>query len=204
MTTPLQVPTLEGRRVRLEPLSVAHVDDLIAGAREDRRTYEFTPVPADAGSMSTYVDGLLVDHAEGLIVPFAQVDVESGRTVGVTRFMTLRCRAGSELPYAVEVGGTWLAASAQRSAINTEAKFLLLSHAFEKWGVTRVDFKSDARNERSRAAILRIGATFEGVLRHWQPSLALGEHDLYRDSAMYSILDEEWPLVRARLQLKLA
>jgi RimJ/RimL family protein N-acetyltransferase len=113
--------------------------------------------------------------------------------------MTLRRRSEGELPYAVEIGGTWLAATAQRTGINSEAKFLLLRHAFETWGVARVDLKTDARNERSRAAILRLGATFEGVLRSWQPSLVQGEQDRYRNSAMFSITREEWPQVREHL-----
>jgi RimJ/RimL family protein N-acetyltransferase len=176
---------------------------LASAAGEDRQTYRFTPVQKDLASMNTYVEDLLVDRDAGLIVPFAQVDVSDGRAVGVTRFMTFRFRGDETRPFAVEIGGTWLAASAQRSPVNTEAKLLLLTQAFDVWNVTRVDFKSDARNERSRAAILRIGASFEGVLRRWQPSMVVGEEDLYRDTAMYSVLDSEWPVVRARLQLKL-
>lgn len=107
------------------------------------------------------------------------------------------------MPFAVEVGGTWLAASAQRTAVNTEAKLLLLAHAFDTWGVVRVDLKTDARNERSRAAIERLGARFEGVLRRWQPSQVAGEEDGYRDSAIYSVLDTEWPSVRANLAARL-
>jgi RimJ/RimL family protein N-acetyltransferase len=99
----------------------------------------------------------------------------------------------------VEIGGTFLAASAQRTGINTEAKLLLLEHAFDVLGVGRVDLKTDARNDRSRNAMLRIGATFEGVLRNWQPSLVPGEEGLLRDSALYSITDREWPEVREHL-----
>ena len=103
-------------------------------------------------------------------------------------------------PFAVEIGGTWLAASAQRSGINTEAKFLLLRHAFEVWRVARVDLKTDNCNERSKAAIARIGASFEGVLRQWQPSQVVGEEIRYRDSAMFSIIDAEWPALRLRFE----
>jgi RimJ/RimL family protein N-acetyltransferase len=102
-------------------------------------------------------------------------------------------------PYAVEIGGTWLAASAQRTGINTEAKLLLLDYAFSVLGVGRVDLKTDARNDRSRNAMARIGGTFEGVLRNWQPSLVPGEEGRLRDSALYSILDTEWPDVHERL-----
>ena len=114
--------------------------------------------------------------------------------------MTIRRLDNSTSPYAIEIGGTWLAASTQRSGINTNAKLLLLDYAFETLGVGRVDLKTDARNERSRAAITRIGGKFEGVLRHWQPSLVPGEEGKLRDSAMFSILDVEWPDVRERLQ----
>jgi RimJ/RimL family protein N-acetyltransferase len=203
MTDPLNVPTLEGTRLRLEPLATSHASALASAADEDRQTYRFTPVPKDLASMNKYVEGLLADRDAGLIIPFAQVDVSDGRAVGVTRFMTFRLPGGGTRPFAVEIGGTWLAASAQRSPVNTEAKLLLMTQAFDVWKVTRVDFKSDARNERSRAAILRIDASFEGVLRHWQPSMVVGEEDMYRDTAMYSVLDSEWPVVRARLQLKL-
>ena len=113
--------------------------------------------------------------------------------------MTLRWRSDAELPFAVEIGGTWLAASAQRTAINTEAKLLLFRHAFETWRVARVDLKTDARNDRSWSAILRLGCTFEGVLRQWQPSLVVGEEALYRDSAMFSVVASEWPKVEANL-----
>ncbi len=106
---------------------------------------------------------------------------------------------GRAEPDAVEIGGTWLAASAQRSGINTDAKRLMLTHAFETWRVQRVDLKTDARNDRSRAAIERIGGRLDGVMRNWQPSLVPGEEGQPRDSAMYSIVPSEWPDVRARL-----
>ena len=118
--------------------------------------------------------------------------------------MTIRSTGAAVTPYAVEIGGTWLAKSAQRSGVNTEAKLLLLDYAFTTWRVGRVDLKTDARNERSRNAIARIGATFEGVLRHWQPSMVEGETGTLRDSAMFSITDDEWPSVRERLTSLLA
>jgi RimJ/RimL family protein N-acetyltransferase len=127
----------------------------------------------------------------------------TGRTVGATRYLTIRFRPGERTPFAVEIGGTWLAASAQRTAINSEAKLLLMSYAFDEWGVARVDLKTDARNERSRAAMARIGATFEGVLRQWQPSQVVGEETLLRSSAMFSVLDSEWPVVRQSLKSRL-
>jgi RimJ/RimL family protein N-acetyltransferase len=177
----------------------SHVDALVEACQVDRSMYGFTPVPEDRAGMENFVSDLLRDWQTGLIVPFAQVDVANERAVGVTRFMTLRRRNEDEMPFAVEIGGTWLGAPAQRTGINREAKFLLMSHAFENWGVARVDLKTDARNERSRLAILRLGATFEGVLRQWQPSLVTGEQALYRDSAMYSVTRGEWPQVREHL-----
>lgn len=150
--------------------------------------------------MNEYVSGLLRMWEAGEVVPFAQVEVASDRPVGATRLMTIRALPSTGTPYAVEIGGTWLSASAQRSGLNTQAKHLLLAHAFESWKVGRVDLKTDARNERSRNAILRIGATFEGVLRHWQPSQVAGEESRLRDSAMYSILDTEWPRVNEHLR----
>ncbi|MFZ1062498.1 MAG: GNAT family protein [Acidimicrobiales bacterium] len=199
MPEPLVVDALAGRYVRLEPLATAKIDDLVEACQVDRSTYGFTPVPEDRTGMTRYVDDLLADWRSGQVVPFAQVSVATGRAVGVTRFMTLRRNREDELPYAVEIGGTWLGANAQRTGVNTEAKLLLMEHAFERWDVARVDLKTDARNERSRTAILRLGATFEGVLRSWQPSLVAGEQGLYRDSAMYSVIRADWPRVRAHL-----
>lgn len=195
----LETPTLLGRLVRLEPLRRTNVVELTRAAEEDRSTYGFTSVPQGADAMTAHVDGLLRDCTGGLVVPFAHVDVLGGRAVGMTRFLNMRYRAGDHAPYAVEIGGTWLAGSVQRSGINTEAKLLMLRHAFEVWHVVRVDFKADNRNDRSKTAIARIGATFEGVLRNWQPSQAPGEADLYRDTAMFSVVDAQWPRVAASL-----
>jgi RimJ/RimL family protein N-acetyltransferase len=190
---------LVGSFVRLEPLSLDHVDRLVAAAGEDRSTYGFTVVPQGRDGVTTHVESLLRDHEAGLVVPFAQVDASGDLVVGMTRYLTIRARPGEDVPFAVEIGGTWLAASAQRSAINTESKFLLLRQAFEVWRVARVDFKTDSRNERSRAAITRLGAKFEGVLRHWQPSQVIGEEESYRDTAMFSVLDHEWAAVSLEL-----
>jgi len=202
--TRLDVPPLTGRLVRLDPLSTAHVDALAAAAAEDRVTYGYTFVPASAEETSAQVASLLTDHAAGEVVPFVQVRVDDERVVGMTRYLVIRWVPGAPAPFAVEIGGTWLAASAQRSGINVEAKLLLATYAIETWGVDRVDFKTDARNERSRAALAGIGATFEGVLRNWQPSHVPGEEGGLRDSAMYSITSAEWPDVRALLTRRLA
>jgi RimJ/RimL family protein N-acetyltransferase len=193
------IPTLKGNLVRLEPLSLEHADGLLEAANEDRSTYGMTSVPDDRDGTEGFISDMLRMWEAGEVIPFAQIDVESNRPVGVTRLMTIRSLRHFATPYAVEIGGTWLAKSAQRSGINTEAKLLLLDYAFETWHVGRVDLKTDARNDRSRNAILRIGASFEGVLRHWQPSLVEGEEGTLRDSAMFSIVDEQWPSVRERL-----
>ncbi|MCU1593729.1 MAG: acetyltransferase [Frankiales bacterium] len=184
------VPALVGKLVRLEPLVRQHSDGLATAAQEDRASYGFTSVPADAGAMAVHVDDLLDQADRGEVVPFAQV--RDGRPVGMTRFLTLHRHPGADIPYAVEIGGTWLAASAQRTGVNREAKLLLMTYAFDVWGVGRVGFKTDARNARSRAAIEGIGARYEGVLRNWQPSLVPGEEGRLRDSAFFSVTDAEW------------
>lgn len=198
------VGPLVGASVRLEPLGPEHAEGLYRAASEDRSTYDLTDVPSSPGAAQDYVKGLIEQWRAGVAVPFAQVSTGPWRVVGATRYLTIRRRSPDDVPYAVEIGGTWLAASAQRSSVNTEAKLLLLDHAFSTWGVGRVDLKTDARNERSRAAIERLGATFEGVLRNWQPSTAVGEEGRLRDTAMFSILDREWPAVRRRLVARLA
>lgn len=198
------IPTLAGPYVRLEPLAPENIDALVLAANEDRSSYLYTNVFTNVDEATQYVDVMLTMWKSGEVVPFVQVDVARDRVVGVTRIMTIRRLNDSSMPYAVEIGGTWLAASSQRTGINTNAKLLLLEYAFTTLGVGRVDLKTDARNERSRAAITRIGATFEGVLRHWQPSMVPGEEGRLRDSAIFSILDTEWPDVRERLQSTLA
>ncbi len=155
--------TLEGRVTRLTPLALADVDGLVAAANEDRSTYGYTNVPADRASMTVAVETLLTARDRGHDVPFVTRTAVDDRIVGATRFLWLRHYFGRPEPDAVEIGGTWLAASAQRTAVNTEAKLLMLTHAFEAWAVQRVDLKTDTRNERSRAAIERIGARLDGV-----------------------------------------
>jgi RimJ/RimL family protein N-acetyltransferase len=202
MTPVLTVPVLTGAHVELQPLARTHLDDLAAAAAEDTQTYGFTTVPAGREAMARYADELLAARDRGETIPFAQVSLEQQRAVGLTRYLTLRCRTAHDLPYAVEVGGTWLSASAQGTRVNREAKLLLMTHAFESWRVGRVDFKTDARNDRARAALVSIGASFEGVLRSWQPSHVAGEDDRLRDSAMYSVVSAEWPAVRAGLEAR--
>ena len=190
---------LGGHVVRLTAMSIADVDDLLAAASQDRGTYGYTKVPADSSSMRTHVQELIASRMRGTEIPFVTRDAATGRALGSTRFLALRHFFGRTDPDAVEIGGTWLTNSAQRTGVNTETKLLMLAHAFDVWQVQRVDFKTDARNERSRRAIERIGGRLDGVLRHWQPSQVPGEEGRARDSAMYSIIPTEWPAVRARL-----
>lgn len=201
--------TLEGRHVRLEPLSLHHAPALVAAASGPRDTYGFTLVPGDEAEMRRYVAAALADQAARRALPFATVDRSSGRVVGSTRFGNVEFWAwppgnghqrGEALPDVVEIGWTWLAASAQRTAINTEAKLLMLGQAFDRWRVHRVSLMTDARNARSRAAIQRLGARFDGVLRANRPAV----DGTIRDTACYSILDREWPEVRAGLEARLA
>ena len=194
---------LAGEHVELVPLAPDHVDELVAAATIDRSSYGFTEVPGDAEHMAAYVANLLAKRRAGTDLPFAQRRRVDGRLVGCTRYLDIRRWRGRAEPDEVEIGGTWLAADVQRTALNTEAKLLLLTHAFETWHVDRVAIATDARNERSRRAIERIGATFEGVLRHHRPSMAPGEAGRARDTALFAITDDEWPGVRRDLEQRL-
>ena len=194
---------LLGEHMQLEPLSLDHVMQLVVAANEDRSTYNWTAVPESVASMRAYVNGLLDDAEAGRVIPFAQRRLSDQRIVGCTRFFEIRRWSGGPYPDEVEVGGTWLAASAQRTAINTEAKLLMFSYAFETWNVARVALFTDARNTKSRDAIVRAGATFEGVLRSHRGSYVPGEIGTPRDSAAHSIIASEWPEVKANLQARL-
>jgi RimJ/RimL family protein N-acetyltransferase len=196
--------SLTGDVAELLPLSLDDIPGLLAAATEDRTTYGYTFIPSNHAEMERAVQSLLVEQREGVSVPFVTWDRATRSIVGMTRYLTVRWLSHREYPDAVEIGGTFLAAHAQGSKINTDAKRLMLAHAFEVWAVQRVDLKTDERNERSRRAIERLGANFEGILRHWQPSLVPGEEGRYRNSAMYSILPDEWPAVRTRLEQRLA
>jgi RimJ/RimL family protein N-acetyltransferase len=206
MTTVSALPsfTLIGERVRLEPLTLAHVDALWAAAQGPRETFVLTSVPTSADEARRYVEGALALRDAGVAVPFAIVDLREGAVVGSTRFGNIerwqwpagssRQRAADQ-PDAVEIGWTWLAERAQRTGLNREAKLLLLGHAFETWRCQRVTLKTDARNLRSRAGIEGIGAKLDGILRAHMPA-ADGE---IRDTALYSIVTAEWPALKARL-----
>ena len=187
---------LAGNIVRLEPLSPEHVPGLQLAA-EGAATSPFATVPAPE-TVEDYVSRSLARRDTGTYAPFAQVEVATGRVVGHTAYLTPRWMPDGRL-FAVEVGSSWLSPTARGTAINPAAKLLLLTQALEDWGVDRVDIKTDARNEVARGAIVALGATFEGVLHAWQPSLAPGEEGRPRDTAMFAITPEQWPGVRTRL-----
>jgi RimJ/RimL family protein N-acetyltransferase len=191
------VPALEGSLVRLEPLSAEHAKDLAIAAEEDRASYGFTIVPR-ADGVDDYLAAQFARTAKGLI-PFTQIRLANGRAVGCTAYWDPRYWPDRDDLRAIEIGFTWLAASAQGTGINTEAKLLLMDHAFTSLGAARVDIKTDARNEQSRHAIEALGATFEGILRSWSQSWVPGEEGLLRDSAMYSVIAPEWSATRDRL-----
>jgi RimJ/RimL family protein N-acetyltransferase len=197
---------LRGPTVTLRPLSAGDAAALAAAAAESRAEYVYTRVPDGIEDARAYIQGALADQESARRIPFA---IEwQGRVAGTTSYLDpqhWRWPAGSPLqraehPDAVEVGATWLAASAQRTRCNTEAKCLLLAHAFDVWAVHRVALKTDARNARSRRAIERLGARLDGVRR----ADMAGADGTVRDSAYYSILRAEWPEVRARLEAALA
>ena len=197
-------PTLTGNHVQLEQLSLDSAEELTAAGNQDRSTYGWTAVPPTVEGMRRYITGLLDDQRARTAVPFMQRRISDGALVGCTRYLRLEWWAGGDLPSEVEIGGTWLAASAQRTPINTEAKYLLLSNAFDTWNVHRVAICTDLRNTQSQTAILRIGASFEGVLRSHRGSYAPGEENVVaRDSAMYSVIRSEWPAVKAALEGRL-
>jgi RimJ/RimL family protein N-acetyltransferase len=185
---------LEGRHVRLEPLALEHTARLAeVGLDGDLWTWIPTPVRTQE-EMSAYVQTALKEQAAGSALPFALIEKSSGRAVGSTRYGNI-----DRDHYRVEIGWTWVARQWQRTSINTEAKYLLLRHAFETLGCIRVELKTDSLNDRSRAAILRIGARQEGIFRnHMITASGRIRHTVY-----FSIVDSEWPEVKARLEAKL-
>ena len=186
--------TLAGHHVRLEPLSLAHEPELCAAGLDPEIWRWTASLVRTAADLRAYIETALEWQRQGAALPFAIIATASGRAVGSTRYANID-RANRRL----EIGWTWLARDAQRTPINTEAKYLLLRHAFETLDCIRVEFKTDALNERSRAALLRIGAKEEGILR----SHVITATGRVRDSVYYSILAAEWPEVKAGLEAKL-
>ena len=201
-------PVLAGAHVRLEPLAREHAAGLTTAAARDPAPYVWSYIPQGLAHMAAYVEDALAARAAGTAFPLATVRLADGAVIGSSRFFDVERwtwpaghrEARREGLDACEIGYTWLAADAIRTAANTEAKLLMLTHAFERWGVRRVCFHTDVRNERSRAALARLGARFEGVLRAHR----LASDLTARDSARYSILAAEWPGVKARLRERLA
>jgi RimJ/RimL family protein N-acetyltransferase len=183
--------TLSGRHVRLEPLAMAHADALWA-VGNDPELWRFTITRVDSPeAMRDYVATALAEQEAGIALPFVTLEAPTGRVIGSTRFHTI-----SPQDRRVEIGWTWLGRSWQRTAANTEAKYLMLRHAFETWGCVRVELKTSRLNERSRAAIRRIGGVEEGILRRHRRNA----DGTWRDTVYYSILDDEWPAVKQRLE----
>jgi N-acetyltransferase len=202
MSSALSV-TLSGRHVTLTPLTIDDVPGLVEAASGDRSTFGWSIVPDSVPGMEALVGRLFAERDQRNGLPFTTRRSETGEIIGMTRFLTLRWFFDRDYPDGAEIGGTFLTAAAQRTAANTEAKLLMMTHAFDVWGVRRLDLKTDERNERSRRAIERIGAQFEGVLRNWQAAQVDGEVGRTRNSAIYSIVDSEWPDVRDRLEARL-
>jgi RimJ/RimL family protein N-acetyltransferase len=196
-------PLLQGRHIRLEPLDHGHIDGLVTASAIDPSLYQWSPVPQGNAEATRYVETALAWQDAGTAVPFAIVRMNDGVVIGSTRFWNLERwawpeghpRDGREFPDACEIGYTWLTRPAMRTAANTEAKLLMLTHAFETWQVLRVCFHTDARNQRSRAALERIGGKFEGVLRAHR----MAADFIPRDSMRFSIVAAEWPEVKNSL-----
>jgi len=203
----LDSPVLQGTLVRLEPLGRHHIDGLVAASAGDPPLYKWSPVPQDPRATSAYVETALKWRDEGRAVPFAIIRSNDGVVIGSSRFFDLERWAwpsGHPLhdratPDVCEIGYTWLAPTAIRTGANTEAKLLMLTHAFEVWQTIRVCFHTDVRNERSRAALARIGGQFEGILRGHR----MAADFIPRDSARFSILASEWPTTKQRLEQRL-
>jgi RimJ/RimL family protein N-acetyltransferase len=198
---------LRGKHVRLELLDPRHAEGLAAASAEDPSLYRWSPVPQGKLEAEAYIATALAWRDTGTAVSFATVRIVDGVVIGSTRFFNLEQWAwpaghalhGRTTPDACEIGYTWLARSAIRTAANTEAKLLMLTHAFETWNVLRVCFHTDMRNEQSRAALGRIGGQFEGILR----SHRMAADFIARDSARFSIVAAEWPGVKERLREKI-
>lgn len=195
--------SLAGKYIRLEPLASHHIEGLVAASSGDPELYRWSAVPRGIDETTQYVNTALSWHEAGTAVPFATVRQEDGVVIGSTRFFDIERfpwpeeheRHGRLRPDVCEIGYTWLSHSSIRTAANTEAKLLMLTHAFEIWQVLRVCLHTDERNERSRAAITRIGGKFEGILRAHR----IAADHTARNSARFSIVASEWPEVKQQL-----
>lgn len=186
---------LKGKRVRLEPMSPAHLDGLWT-AGGDSSLWELSPTTLRSREdMRKYIDAALADQERGAALPFVTIDRRSDEVVGSTRFGNI-----DRSNLRAEIGWTWITPKFQRTVVNTEAKYLMLSHAFETWNCIRVELKTDVLNERSRNAIVRLGAKEEGIFRRH----IICDTGRFRDSIYFSIISSEWPDVKSRLAERLA
>ncbi|MGP8258963.1 MAG: GNAT family N-acetyltransferase [Acidobacteriaceae bacterium] len=195
--------TLTGTHIRLEPLDHCHVDGLAAASAIDPSLYQWSPVPQGRDQAARYIDTALAWRDAGTALPFATIRIADGVMLGSTRFFNIEhwtwpvghSRHGLPTPDVCEIGYTWLSLPAIRTAANTEAKILMLAHAFETWKLLAVCLHTDARNHRSAAAIERIGGKLDGILRAHR----MAADFIPRDSKRFSILASEWPAVKLRL-----
>ena len=187
--------TLEGQHTRLEPLTLAHQEALIAAACDGELWNSIVTIVPTRDTMSEYIEAALTTQAQGSELPFVIIQKATSKVVGTTRFYEIQPQQRK-----AAIGYTWVATSAQRTAVNTEAKLLLLTHAFEHWDCVRIEFITDVLNDQSRAAILRLGARQEGILRNH----LIMPNGRIRDSVCFSIILAEWPEVKARLTSRLA
>ncbi len=186
----LEPVTLEGRIVRLEPMSLDHLDGL-AEVADDEAVWRWTlGRPTDRARLQAWMELAMANREAGTELPFVTVETASGRPIGSSRYLNIALDHRR-----LEIGWTWVATAWQRSGVNREAKLLMLEHAFERLGCQRVEFKTDALNEQSRAALAGIGAVFEGIFRKHMV-MPTGR---IRDSAYFSITDDEWPSVKSAL-----
>ena len=203
-----EFPVLAGSQIRLEPLQPGHAGALASASAGDPDLYQWSPVPRSPQEAAAYTQAALADRDKGTAAPFVIVRIADGAIVGSTRFFEMERwnwpagheRRGWSTPDVCEIGYTWLAHSAIRTAANTEAKLLMLQHAFEQWRVLRVCLHTDARNKRSQAAIERIGGKFEGILRAHRRAADFTPRDSFR----YSIVVAEWPEVKRHLTERLS
>ena len=203
----MDAPTLSGIHVRLEPLAHSHAEGLVAASAGDPALYQWSAVPVGREAVNRYIETALAWQAAGTAVPYATVRMADGAVLGSTRFFDIErwawpaghLRHGRVHADVCEIGHTWLTAGAIRTAANTEAKLLMLTHAFEVWQLLRVCLHTDARNQRSQAAIERIGGKFEGALRAHRMAADFTPRDSFR----YSIVAAEWPAAKSRLTQRL-
>ena len=188
---PPQPVTLTGRTIRLEPMTASHYDALAALALGTDLFRWYTKELNTPAELRSWMDDALAARAAGTALPFVTLHVGDARIVGATRFMNISARDGR-----YEIGSTWIGKPWQRSRVNSEAKYLMMRHAFETLGARRVELKTHAKNVQSRTAIERLGAQFEGIHRNHM----LMYDGTMRDSAWYSVIDTEWPAVKARLE----